>query len=45
MGKSAIHLIVFLSLLGAWVYTRDAWLIGVIVGAGYALGVERAPAK
>ena len=38
-----VHLVVFLALLGAWVYTREGWLIGMIAGIAVTLGVERAP--
>ena len=41
--RNATHLVVFLALLAAWIYTRDAWLIGMIAGAAVTLGVERTP--
>lgn len=43
--KLAIHLVVFLAFLAAWLYTREDWLIGFVGGAAATLGIERTPAR
>lgn len=39
--KDVLHVVIILAMLSAWVYTRDAILLGLIAGQLGGVAVER----